>query len=427
MWKEFRNESNNDIDNPHIKLLSFIVLFSYTIRNQDSKTKNLDEIVKKFNDESIGLNMIDYIDKSVYKDIMKYYNIFSQNIHCVSQFEIDNNIINMGKYSTNIKDIINGTPSYSQKILFFAILKFMEKSEGSFDEKKYHNWMRVVRNIVCQIKESLSGTTDLISEPKPFISTLNLVNSLSRGCDDIYNFIQNFNPKSSQKRIAEEKLKAEIINTLPQYENLIYELENHDMFLGRLSFPLSCAGYKNNDISTINFTALSDLKDILYTQFTKDNVVSDNFIRAMLTIEINGEYRFYDYGDNIWTVENQVLERKQLLPKTDDVDYCLSDKYLNQYGIYFSELMIKLLNLKNNNQSATIENYLDSFIHAHTTPPQNMPEWQYKLICDKKWLEKFKEEAFSRNRKKFIAIENDICYILKSPRPQTKNDTIKID
>ena len=54
--------------------------------------------------------------------------------------------------------------------------------------------------------------------------------------------------KIKESTPKEEILKINIITQNPNYLDLIYKLENHEMFLGRISFPIECVGYDNIDI-----------------------------------------------------------------------------------------------------------------------------------------------------------------------------------
>lgn len=418
LWKLCENNPEI-IDQSHMNILSFIVMFSLALKHKKIDS-TLKDVIEKFQEGTITLDMVKFIDKEVFENIITFYDILCKNID-KSCLQIDSNKLNLGHYTTNIKSLIitdsQHIPSYSQKVLFFAILKFIEKC-NDFDGDKYFKWLRIVRNIVCQISPATTGTTDFIRSPETFVNAINLIEKLSNGCSDIYSYLLQHSEitkkrEFSDKQIKEEILKINIITNNPNHLDLIYKLENHEMFLGRISFPIECVGYDNIDINSIDFNKLEILQTILENEFTKSKILTDGFRRAMLTIENNNNYRFYDYWWSSWNVDDKPIEKRRLLHKINDIEFCMSK---DEHKIYIQKLMRELIE---DNQH-TIQSYIDSFLSQNRTHPNGMPNWQYRLIREPNLLKNLCDE-------KYIAIEDNCCYLLKTPRQRRISEALKIE
>lgn len=84
-----------------------------------------------------------------------------------------------------------------QRVVFFAICRYFEK--GVFDKTSFSNWMRVVWNIVDFSEiNTIAG----------MISTMRLVDMISGGCRDIYNWLKSSCKEIKNAQLLEEKEKA---------------------------------------------------------------------------------------------------------------------------------------------------------------------------------------------------------------------------
>ena len=122
-----------------------------------------------------------------------------------------------------------------ERIVFLAVCRYFEK--GDFDETSFRQWMRVVWNIVEN-----SG----IETIPAMIGAMRLIDELSEGADDIYNFLSNsqLQVKSNfaKDQVAEEIAKAnQILNGGQRsdgksWEEIIIEAEKYAFFKGAIRF-----------------------------------------------------------------------------------------------------------------------------------------------------------------------------------------------
>ena len=140
------------------------------------------------------------------------------------------------------------TLGQKERVVFLAVCRYFEK--GSFDSISFKRWMRVVWNIVEN-----SG----IETIPAMIGAMRLIDELSEGTDDIYNFLSNsqLQVKSNfaQEQVKEEIAKAKQIldenGTLRKYvgsckktdgsnyitwEEIIIEAEKYAFFKGAIRF-----------------------------------------------------------------------------------------------------------------------------------------------------------------------------------------------
>lgn len=122
-----------------------------------------------------------------------------------------------------------------ERVVFLAVCRYFEK--GDLDETSFRQWMRVVWNIVEN-----SG----IETIPAMIGAMRLIDELSEGADDIYNFLSNsqLQVKSNfaKDQVAEEIAKANQILNREQrsdgksWEEIIIEAEKYAFFKGAIRF-----------------------------------------------------------------------------------------------------------------------------------------------------------------------------------------------
>ncbi len=115
----------------------------------------------------------------------------------------------------------------------------------------------------------------------------------------------------------------------------------------------------------------------------------------MLSIEVSGEYKFYEYWWSRWGAMNNIVKRK-LFVQFREIEYFIEQLH---YKEYFKKLLLLLCE----------KNYQE--IIDAVEKNNNMPNWQYRLIKEDVLLNE-------RCKSKFIAIADDqsYCFLLKSKR-----------
>lgn len=297
--------------------------------------------------------------------------------------------------------------SYTQKVLLFAQLEYFRKVE-SFNLENYHNWLRVIRNIIAWGDIDQNGKRpDIIRSPQTFIGVINLVSDLSSGCEDIYTYLSDttniVTSTFAKNQVEEERLKARLILDNVDRKSIIYALEDTDILRGKLEFVFYCMDFNTKRVEDFDDQLFKNIAESLRGNLSTEAQINNNLRRALLTIEVDGEYSFYNYWWSFWNVEG--LNKRKLIDNYREVEYIL----YSEQKEYIKKLVLSLIN-------KDIEDLLTEFI-----PPEFYPNWKIRLIKEKDLLDKSKSY--------YVAIpENEsYCYLLKSIRPRDISGCIKID
>jgi hypothetical protein len=127
------------------------------------------------------------------------------------------------------------TLGQKERVVFLAVCRYFEK--GIFNNVLFKRWMRVVWNIVEN-----SG----IETISAMIGAMRLIDELSEGAHDIYNFLSNpqlqVKSQFAKDQVVEEIAKAkQILYGAPRsdgksWEEIIIEAENYAFFKGAIRF-----------------------------------------------------------------------------------------------------------------------------------------------------------------------------------------------
>ena len=157
-------------------------------------------IVELVNDYSL-LKYQDFVNLDAFNNLKKWFDIYANNNNANQITTI--NLWDFEKQDNNyiFKDFIKiDKPSYKQRVLFYAQTQYLFKNE-MVSENSFMNWMRVVRNIVYN---------STIDSAQTFIGAINLIDELSDGSNNIYDFLFKKSVIStfSKAQVEEEKRKA---------------------------------------------------------------------------------------------------------------------------------------------------------------------------------------------------------------------------
>ena len=402
LWNKYN--INNTIDRAHMNFISTLIMISVAKSGSYKPTERL-EIIRRINDNINDRTLIKLIDETAFNYLYDCYELYSK------LSEIKLNMV-MWRHTPN-KNLLNQImlgplTSYTHKVLFYAQTAYLLRCQN-FDQDKFNDWMRVIRNIVSRGDVSKEGKRpDIVRCPEAFYGAISLISELELGCEDIYTYLSKNSISSNfaRSQTNEEIEKAKIIISTPQNKTLIHEVEDNELLRGRIAFPLLCAGY-NGDISNIDFDYLKKVSDVFKNHFNKELDSNDEEFdllrRAMLTIKVNGYYKYYEYWWSFWYAE-QITKRK-LFPLFRELEYFIGQ---DEFIPYFQKLIEKLVNQSYNE-------IIDSFVK-----PLNMSNWQYRLIKE--------DNLIASCDKKYIAIAEDdsFCYLLKGKRPSNSDNCIKI-
>lgn len=397
LWKKFKK--NNSVDNAHMNFITSLVMAKLSTGQKLKGAERID-VIRKLNDNNSVRELINYIDKETFEYIYDSYELYCRLINSNELPSLDIDMWRHKPENNLLHQILLGNnTSYTHKVLFYAQTIYLLRN-NLIAQEKYEEWMRVVRNIISRADITPDGKrSDIVRSPETFYGSINLVNELATGCSDIYDYLCSCSVSSAfaREQVKEEILKARIINKMPEYKELIFKTEDNELLRGKITFALECANYKQ-DIKEIDFYLLEKIQSVFAQYFNSElesnNSEFDKFRRAMLTIEVDGKYQYYNYWWSYWYAAE--AEKRKLFPLFREIEYFIG---LDDFKPYLKKLIIQL----------TTKNYdeiLSTFVK-----PDDMENWQYRLIKEKNLL-------FDCHSK-YIAISPDrtYCYLMKGKRP----------
>jgi len=412
-WHHFKK--SNTIDDALMRLIATVAMIRQTIERTLTKADERALLVTKLQEEPNSVKPENFT-KSGFEFLISYFDLYDSlfklelklNLHfpmwrhtpkksILSEIVFDENT-----YST----VQVNSATYSQKVLFFAQSEYLRRNE-LFDQIKFQDWMRVVRNIVSRGDIDKDGNRpDIVRSPQTFDGVINLINELAEFSDDIYAKLAVSEPLKSQfakEQIEEERKKSKLIQYNPELKKEIFELEDNELLRGRIDFIFYCMSYNNNP-EAFNLDLFVKLKNVFHKYFSSENGLNNDLRRAFLTIGINGNYEFYNYWWSYWHTVGAT--KRRLFDRFRELEYFI---YCDQRE-YFKKLIIKLID------KDLIQIAVD-FI-----PSNGFPNWKIRLIKEPNLLDEM-------GKSNYIAIEDDnkACWLLKSKRPRDTEGCFRIE
>jgi hypothetical protein len=274
-----------------------------------------------------------------------------------------------------------------------------------FEHEYFLDWMRVIRNIISRGDIEKEGKRpDIIRSPQSFDGVIQLINELSSGCENIYRYLNEVSSIKStfaKDQIDEEKTKAKLIKADPSIKKILFFCEDNNLLRGRVEFIFYTIGY--NKTTSIDKEMLEKIGKILNDYFDNETAITGDLRRAIMTIEVNGQYEFYNYWWSLWNVTNST--KRRLFDNYRELEYFI----YSEQKEYFKKLVLKLCD-------KDFKTIIKEF-----NPPDTMPNWKKRLIKEPKLLD-------VQGKSNYIAIpeDNSCCYLLKSKRPRDMTGCITI-
>jgi len=403
-WKNFKQ--NKSIDSSLLNLFSTLLM----IRQSVYREKGAEERIKIISELQLDSNNISssWYTKDDFQFLVEILNLLTDKFEIIKSFKIDfpvfRHSVEEGFLDKITRD--NKGSSYTQKVILYAQLEYFKRTPN-YDQAKYQDWMRVTRNIVSRGDIEKSGKRpDIIRSPQTFDGVIFLLNELSEGCSDIYQYLSNpgleINSTFAKDQIEEERIKASIYTDKPTLRSNLFELEDTDLLRGRISFVLYCINYDGTP-ENIDEVLLDQIKGIILKYLSSDRVLSNDLRRALLATSVNDEYLFYNYWWSYWNVAD--CDKRRIIDNFREIEYIIHSEFKD----YIKDL---ILNLRENTLKEIAQNFI---------PPKDFPNWKLRLIKEPKLLDE--------NSSNYLAIppEEEFCYLLKSKRPRDLNGCIKIE
>lgn len=402
-WGKFKK--NYTIDDAFMRFIATVVMIRQSIEHTNTKPDDRALLIKNLNDEPNSVKPenftkadFDYLTECF--EIYKF--VYDKNINLKISFpmwrhESKTSILSEIVYEEHTSSTVTNSAPYSQKVLFFAQTEYLRRNK-SFDESKFFNWMRVIRNIVSRGDLDKDGKrNDIVRSPQSFDGIINLVNELAEYSNDIYDNLSKLGTLKSQfakEQIEEEKNKSKIIVTSPEYKENLFEAENNELLRGRIDFIFYCMAY-DKEPKNFNIKLFNKIKDVFSIYFCSENCLNNDLRRAFLTIQVSGVYAFYCYWYSYWYLGRAT--KRKLFNKFRELEYYIYCEHKD----YFKNLVLQLIG---KDLKQIVENF---------QPDENFPNWKKRLIKESNLLD-------NKSKSNYIAItENDSsCWLLRSQRPR---------
>ncbi|MCI5225975.1 MAG: DUF262 domain-containing protein [Candidatus Electrothrix sp. AX2] len=413
-WTNFRRQ--NSIDDAFMRFISVIAMIRSSLERDSMKSEERFHLIQDIHENPRSIKAPFFSEESfryLYNCLDKYHSISSSDdIDLTLEFPLWRHqpkksilseiVYEEGAYSTSDSSRV----SYSLKVLFYAQTEYLLRSK-SFNKDLFSDWMRVIRNIVSRGDIDKEGKRpDVIRSPQTFDGAIYLVNELAKGCDNIYRYLSDkieLGSTFSKNQIDEEKRKARILTQRPKLKQLIFDTEDNELLRGRIDFVFYCIDYDNN-VDNINSELLEKVMRVFKNNFNCDAEISNVLRRAMLTIDVDGKYEFYNYWWSWWNCIDAT--KRKLFDNYRELEFFI----YSEQREYFKTLILKLV-------KQDFQSIIDDFI-----PPGSMPNWKKRLIKDPSLLDE-------KGKSNFIAIPDDeeCCYLLKSKRPRDTEGCFRVE
>lgn len=430
-WKH--RGDDNLVDNEFVKFIAGIAINSYAENQEIFKSKDDDELTRKIlekkkekniTDEAVKRERIerritllfnnpneitpeDFPSKTSFEYLKSCFDIYShkelkydelkpedlklwdfleiKKVKINSEQELDNNL-----FLDLVKD---GKTEYKQRVLFYAQTQFLLKVK-TFNSKSFAEWMRVVRNIVQNATIDSAGA---------YIGAIGLINELSSGCTDVYNFLNKNSIKSgfASNQVSEEILKSSIITTDEKNKEVIFLTEDTNFFKGRILFGLFCIDFENSNDS-FKYDSCNSLYKVV-CEHLNSNDISNKFRSALLTVRNND---FYNYWGT-WSYGTD-SHKRCFIENIADLKGNFTTGF---YKDYLKDLLLKLF-----------EKSLDEIISEFSCP-QDMPNWKCEIIKQPQLLDKYCQSHYFG-----ISNDNKSCFLYyNKKRPSSRKECKKIE
>jgi len=414
-WGNFRK--NDTIDDAVIRFIATVAMIVQSVERTKSSDDRID-LITQLQEEPSKVRPIHFTSSS-FAYMSAYFNTYHE--HVILTDYIKNrlpfpmwrhnprsSILSMIVFDDNtFSTVQKNSATYTQKVLFFAQAEYFRRN-NQFDEVCYNDWMRVIRNIVSRADIEKDGARpDIIRSPQAFDGVINLINELATGCSNIYQYLAVSPMLKSQyakEQIKEEVEKSKLIISDGKLKEIIFHAEDNELLSGKIGFIFFAIDY---DFSVTNFNVdlFQKISNVIHKYFNNEAGLNNDIRRAMLTIDVHGDYEFYTYWWSYWHVGKAT--KRRLFDKFREIEYFINDEF---YREYFKKLVHLLIDKTPNE------------IVSNFVPNSQFPNWKNRLIKESKILDEISTTNYIA-----IAEDNSHCYLLKSKRPRDIEGNIKLE
>jgi hypothetical protein len=391
LFWQYRGDDNL-IDNELMNFIAGVVIIFLAQEYTQNKDTNKRECVEKRIQDLANVNSEiipeDFSRKESFQYLKDCFNKYAENKNYNAKIKANVDLWNYCK-STLFEDFIQDTEvTYPKRVLFYAQTVYLFKNT-IYNQDSFNDWIRVVRNI------AYNSTIDSAST---FIGAIGLINELSNGCFNIYDYlsINKIQSNFASEQIKEEIEKAKIIIVNQSNKQVIHETEDTNFCRGKIDFALYCIDYDNTNVSTFVVSKLERIKNV-FVNYLNNNDVSNDFRRALFTIRDNSFYNYWRSWLNV-----VYANKHRIIESVNDLKLNFTRK--DNWSKYLKDLVKKLC-------TETIDEIINEFVK--TQEFTNLRKWKQIIINGKELL----EDLYHRPCH-YIAIAPDesCCWLMPSKK-----------
>jgi hypothetical protein len=399
-WSDYfwniRNDETNEYDDKLLNLLAFISL------NETAKESSIkfDNCLESFDIEGTEMSYYRFKQAELLteKSIITYINVLDLLVskdsvlldYFMDDDYLDKKAIITSSYENNYKG------RYEQRVLFYAIFRFLLKNSDSLILTELKKWDRLIRNLV---------SNTIYNRPKDFQESLIAIDEiLAIYSGDIYNDFLNADIKGFDGlQIREEKLKIELLLKNNGWETIINDSEQHKYLNGQISFLFVFSGvydkYLENNLNwdpNINqhFVELTNEYFLKFIGLFKDSGLrefeDEIFRRALLS---KGDYRLHSTNYSLLIDKDRDLSWKRLLREA-----------ANKSSDFFQSKLAIIKSLFDDLDRNDLEKSLRLIIQNHSANDWRKDFIENPIIISKSY------------RKYFKFFDNNDIYILRKSK-----------
>jgi hypothetical protein len=244
LFWSFKGEGVYEIDNEYFNFFKILILcfFAEKIETKGNQlTDSSRAVIDKLREDSYisfaELNEGKIVDAEVLNRIFivlkslenKGFEVIQSILSVIPVFEQDN-------FLANLLGNQNSKLTLWDRVFIYSIILFLTKKNKNLldfepeEKESLLRWVRVCRNLIYNTS---------IESPIDFVKSIQAINKLSIGCDQIYEHLQKSTddiPFISPNQYEEEKLKSKLILRNIEWESELIKIENHDYFYYQVGF-----------------------------------------------------------------------------------------------------------------------------------------------------------------------------------------------
>lgn len=361
-WSDYfwniRNKETNEYDDKLLNLLAFISLNDAVTESADKFDKWTTEFDKEGSEMSYyKFKQAKLLNENSIISYIKILDLLVSREQIVIDYLNDEEFLNKteiikSSFESNYKG------QYQQRVLFYAIFKFIVDHNSTLNLKELKKWDRLIRNIVVNT---------IYNSSKDFHDSVLGIDALSKAyTGDIYqDFFTSDIKGFDNLQVREEKLKINLLQKSQNWEEVILEAESHKYLNGQISFLFVFSGvydkYLENQIN-FDFDTSQHLLNLTKEYFSKFKALfresglrefkDELFRRALLA---KGDYRLHSTNFSLVIDNDRDISWKRLFRET-----------ANKTSEYFQNKCFIMKALFDDVNVDSLEKSLQTIINGHT-------------------------------------------------------------